>query len=393
MVGFILLRIQQRNTLLCQHNKEQHVFRPLVIILSLVLLSACQEEEVEVGEPPVRALKTITVKQVEETTIRRYPSVLQPGSVSTLSFEIAGRLNEIDLDVGQRIAAGDVLAEIDTRSLELQVESAKAALQEAQSLAKNAADDAKRKEELLKKKIVSQAVADQSRTDAEASAARVVQAQRSVETAEDNMGKARLTAPFDGIINSVEVQSFTNVVAGSAIATIYAVDSFETSFSVSFDVVNRLVVGKEVLVRLADNPQIALKGQVSELGARADTVSSFPIVVKLDETDPSIKAGMAVEISVEFSVPLGQGFALPLSVLPFDGKLDPPENSSDTGTTQVFVFNPQDSTVKRRKVRVAGVRENAIIIVDGLNLGDRVASAGVSFLREGQKVKLLPDPE
>lgn len=356
----------------------------------MIALTACQEQTPEGSEEiPVRSLKTIVIEEVEETTIRRYPSVLQPGSISTLSFEVSGRLKDITLNVGERVNAGDVLAEVDTRSLEIQVESAQAALAEAKSLAKNAAEDAKRKDELLKKKVVTQAVADQSRTDAETSAARVVQAQRSLDNAEENLEKAALEAPFDGIINSIEVQSFTNVAAGSPVATLYAADAFETNFSVSFDVVNRLAVGKKVSIRLADNPDVVLPGHISELGARADTVSSFPVVVKLDGTDPTIKAGMAVEIAIEFTVPLGQGFALPLSVLPFDGKLDAPENPSDPGTTQVFVFDPDTSTVNRRDVTVAGVRENAIIIIDGLKLGERVASAGVSFLRDGQKVKLL----
>ncbi|MDJ0612882.1 MAG: efflux RND transporter periplasmic adaptor subunit [Rhizobiaceae bacterium] len=369
--------------------------RRLFFLLSFcVALTACQDDSSDTAaEAPVRGLKTVLIEETEQTTIRRYPSVLQPGSISSLSFEIGGRLQEINLDVGQRVKEGDVIAEIDTRSLELQVETAEAALQESKSLAKNAAEDAKRKEELRKKGIVSDSVADKARTDAETSAARVVQAERNLETANENLGKAKLVAPFDGIINSVEVQSFANVGVGAAIATIYAIDAFESSFSVSFDIVNRLTVGKKVRVRLADNPEIALDGHISELGARADTVSSFPVVVKLDEIDPSIKAGMAVEISIEFTVPSGEGFTLPLSVLPFDGKLEPPKNPSDPGRTQVFVFNPDNSTVSRRDVVVAGVRENAIIIIDGLKLGERVASAGVSFLREGQKVKLLTDAD
>ena len=343
------------------------------------------------GDQPVRGLKTILIKEVEQSIVRRYPSVLQPSSISTVSFEVSGKLLEVNLDVGQLIKKDEILAELDTRSLELQVESAQASLEEAQSLAKNAAEDAERKAELLKKGITSKAIADQSQTEAETSAARVVQAQRSLETAEENLTKAALLAPFDGIINSVEVQSFTNVSPGAPIATVYETKGFETNFSVSFDIVNRLAVGKQVKIRLADNPDIVLKGHVSELGARADTVSSFPVVVKIDESNPSIKAGMAVEISMDFTVPSGQGFTLPLSVLPFDGELDPPENPSDPGTAQVFVFDPNTSTVNRRDVMVAGVRENAIIIIEGLKLGERVASAGVSFLREGQKVKLLSD--
>ncbi|KAG1700529.1 D-amino acid dehydrogenase [Nymphon striatum] len=279
----------------------------LFFVLCLSLVSCSDETDQQQIEQPVRGLKTILIKEIEQSVIRRYPSVLQPSSISTVSFEVAGRLKEVNLDVGQLIKKGEVLAEIDTRSLELQVESAEAGLEEAQSLAKNAAEDAQRKADLLKKGITSKAIADQSRTDAETSAARVVQSQRSLDTAIENLTKAKLLAPFDGIINSVEVQSFTNVTAGAAIATVYAAEAFETNFSVSFDIVNRLAVGKKVRVRLADNPEIILSGHVSELGARADTVSSFPVVVKMDETDPSIKAGMAVEISMDFTVPSGQG--------------------------------------------------------------------------------------
>ena len=369
----------------------------LRILAGLVLcfaLSGCGDDNVTGSEEqPVRGLKTFLIEEVEQSTVRRYPSVLQPASVSTLSFEVSGRLKEISLDVGQRVNKGDTLAEIDTRSLELQVEASEAALAQAESTAKNAAEESKRKAELLEKGVTTKAEADNARTNAETSAAQVVQAERNLETAKENLSKAVLAAPYDGIINSVEVQSFGNVSPGSAIATLYSTNEFESSFSVSFEIVNQLVVGKKVRVRLADNPNIVLPGHVSELGARADTVSSFPVVVRLEETDPSMKAGMAVEVSIEFTVPKGEGFTLPISVLPFEGELDPPENPNDAGTATVYVYDPGTETVNQRQISVAGVRENSIIVVGGLELGERVASAGVSFLRDGQKVKLLADTQ
>ncbi|NNK79810.1 MAG: efflux RND transporter periplasmic adaptor subunit, partial [Litoreibacter sp.] len=48
-----------------------------------------------------------------------------------------------------------------------------------------------------------------------------------------------------------------------------------------------------------------------------------------------------------------------------------------------------NTTVTRRTVTVGGVQQNSIIVLEGLEPGDIIASAGVSFLREGQKVKLL----
>lgn len=369
------------------------MYKTIAGLLISVLLAACSDSGSPPAdaEPAVRGLKTVLIKESEETTARRYPSVLQPAEVTTLSFEVSGRLKAVDLDVGQRVEAGDVIAEIDTRSLQLQLESAQAALQQAESSARNAREDFERKEELFKKGVTTKAAVDQARTAMETSAAQVAQAKKQVETAEENLGKAVLTAPFAGIINTVQVESFANVAAGSPVVTIYQADTFEAAFSVSFEIVNQLAVGKKASIRLADSPEITLPAHVSELGSRADTVSSFPVVVTLEEVDPSMKAGMAVEITLEFPVPRGRGYTLPLSVMPFEGQLNVPRDQAQPGEVEIFVFDPPTSTVKRRKIKVGGVRENSIIAVDGLELGERVASAGVSFLRDGMKVKLLPD--
>lgn len=367
----------------------------VLCLLFVVVLAGCSDtgQTPENTEPPVRGLKTVLVEESEETTVRRYPSILQPSEVTTLSFEVSGRLREVSLDVGQRVSEGDIIAELDTSSLKLQLESAQAGLQQAESNARNAREDFERKDELLKKGVTTKAAVDQARTAMETTAAQVAQAQKQVETAERNLGKAALTAPFSGIINTVQVESFANVAAGAPVITLYAADTFEAAFSVSFDVVNRLAVGKKAAVRLADSPEIVLPAHVSELGSRADTVSSFPVVVALEEVDPSMKAGMAVEISMEFAVPRGQGYSLPLSILPFEGQINAPRNQNEPGEVSIFVFDPPSSTVKRRLIKIGGVRENSLIAVDGLELGERVASAGVSFLRDGQKVRLLPDDD
>ena len=77
-----------------------------VLILSLLIpLAACGEDEnaSEAEEPVVRGLKTILVQDEERSTVRKYPSVLQPASLSALSFEISGKLAEVELEVGQPV--------------------------------------------------------------------------------------------------------------------------------------------------------------------------------------------------------------------------------------------------------------------------------------------------
>jgi len=361
--------------------------------LFCLALSACQQDDSENSnsEPVVRGLKTIVVEDQEQSTVRRYPSVLQPSEVSTLSFETSGKLEAIELKVGQVVAEGDVLAQLDTRSLEIQVESAESAVKQARSSAQNAAASFGRLNELLKKKVTTKAKVDDARTQMETSAAQVKQMEKQLENAQENLKKADLKSPINGVINSVEVEPFASVSAGSPIVTLYQTDGFESSFSVSYDVLQRLAVGKKVSIRLADNPQIVLAGVINELGSRADTVSSFPLVVKVLEVNPQLKAGMAIEVSIKLPVATGKGFLLPLSVLPMTGQLDANAGPNNPSNTSVFVFDEATQTVVQREVTIGGVRENQLIIIDGLKSGDRVASAGVSFLHAGQKVKLLDD--
>jgi RND family efflux transporter MFP subunit len=367
-----------------------------VLLLAIgVMLCACKDDSAknDKQESPVRGLKTILIENVESATIRRFPSVLQPSSVSTLSFEVAGKLKEVALKVGQKVKKGDVIAEINPTSLELQLDNMQAAIDLAQATSKNAADNLIRQEKLLSKGSVTAVSVDNARTEAITTAAQLVQAEKNYASAKEDLTKAVLVAPYNGIINTLDVDSFATISAGSSIATIYATDAFEVSFSVNFDVISLLTVGKRAKVRLADNPSVVLDAVVSELGSRADTVSSFPVVVTLTETDPSIKAGMAVEISLEFQVPAGAGFTLPLSASIKEGQITPKDKLTDPSPMGVFVYDPDTSTVKVREVMVAGVRDNSLLIVEGLSAGERVASAGVSFLRDGQKVKLLPDSE
>lgn len=365
----------------------------VVLAATVMVLTACQSEDqtAQDVEPVVRGLRTVLVEDQETTTIRRFPSVLQPAEVTTLSFEVGGKLGAVDLKVGQVVQKNQVLATIDPKSLEIQVESSQAAVEQAEATAQNALANLERQQELFDKKVTTRSKLDEAQTSANTSAASLQQARKQLENAKESLSKAELRSTIDGIVNSVLVEPFSVVGVGTPVATLYRSDGFEISLSVSYDVVQRLAVGKHVTVRLADSPDIVLSGMVSELGSKADTVSSFPIVVELSESNPALKAGMAVEVAMEFTVPRGQGYLLPLTVLPLYGNISENGGPTEPAQTEVYVYNPETQSVGMRQITIAGVRENQLIVIDGLQTGERVASAGVSFLRDGQKVKLLTD--
>lgn len=355
----------------------------------LVALSACKEEE-QAGEPPIRGLKTHLVEEARETTVRRFPAVLEPTTLNTLSFEVAGKLESVMLEVGQRVAQNQILLELDTTSFQIQLDNAQAGIRAAEAALKNATDNLARQEKLFEQGTTTKVVLDNAKTEAVASEVRLEQAIKARDSARETLEKSSITSPVDGIINSVEAVSFSTVAPGAPMVSLYSPDEFEVSFSVNFDTASQLVVGTPASVRLADVPSLSLEAVVSELGARADTVSSFPVVLSLKKTDPVLKAGMAVEASIELPLPADRGFTLPLSAILKKGQIGlQPDRPDGPGVARVYVYDPDTETVAEREVGIGGIRENAVIVVEGLELGERVASAGVSFLRDGMQVKLL----
>jgi RND family efflux transporter MFP subunit len=356
----------------------------LVCLVVLFGLQGCSEKE-RADEQLIRGLRAYKVSARAESRVRRFPSILQPADVSVLSFEIAGQLKAVNLQAGQKVQFGDVLAEIDPRSLQTQVEQASAGVQQAEAQADNAETDFQRKQELLKKGVTPQAAFDQSKTNFLTAQAQRDQARRQFELANHNLDRSKLLAPFPGTIARVEVKSFAQVTAGQPILTLYSDDRFEMSFLVPAATFQSLSIGQEVSIKVADLPDLSLKGDIKELGSKAEQVSAFPVVVRLENNVQGLNAGLSVEVVIE--EPLisgGNGFLLPLTVLS-------PEGSKDLrGVATVFLYDEASSTVKKRQITVDAVRDNFLVVTGGVGVGDVVASAGVSYLVDGQKVKLLP---
>ncbi|MEM8697888.1 MAG: efflux RND transporter periplasmic adaptor subunit [Pseudomonadota bacterium] len=359
-----------------------------------LFLSGCfpEDEETE-APPPIRGLVTVVVEEAERSTTRRYPGVLEPGALNVLSFEVGGRMERVSLDVGERVEEGQLLAELDVDQFQTAIEAREAAVLEAEATLAQAESDLARSQQLLDRGVGTVVTRDQDRTNVAQSRAQLVQAEKDLVSAQEDLADAKLYAPFGGIIDAIEVESFATVASGQTVLSLYEQDDYEVSFSVSFDVIGRLVVGTPAVIRLADDPSIVLEAVVSELGERAGEVSSFPVVVKLLEADPLIKAGMAVEVAFEFALPGAEGHLIPISAAIPD--VEVPDNAGPNAIVEleVFVFDPPSSTVKRRQVTMAGIRENQFLIINGLTPGEQVATKGVTFLREGMEVKLLPGRE
>lgn len=148
--------------------------RTVLSLLFILALAACKEEE-QAAEPPIRDVKTHLIAQVERTTVRRFPAVLEPTSLNTLSLEIAGKLNAVPLEVGQRIVQGQTLLALDITSFQIQLENAEAGIGAAQSTRDNAVDNLERQKQLFERGTITKVARDAVETEAIAAEAHLEQ--------------------------------------------------------------------------------------------------------------------------------------------------------------------------------------------------------------------------
>jgi RND family efflux transporter MFP subunit len=326
---------------------------------------------------------------------RSFPAVLEPPQITELAFEVSGRLKQVNLRVGQEVLAGDTLLTIDPADFDLQLAQAEAAFTEADSGLRNARIDADRQAQLFARDVVSSAARDSAQAQLEQAEARTDQARRALELVRASRQDTVLRAPFDGVVNSVGVQDFGAVQSGQPVVTLYADTGIQVRILVSYAVVSDLALGDVAVIIPSDRPDAALEGSITEIARRAPTVSAFPVIITLAETEPWLRSGMAVDVRLDLYAPDGrQGIPLPLDAL---ATQQTPE-LTDVGDgvhrrASVYVFDPVTSTAQPRDVIVGGIFQDALFVIEGLEAGERVIIAGVSFLYPGQAVRLYQPDE
>ncbi|WP_162009440.1 efflux RND transporter periplasmic adaptor subunit [Labrenzia sp. CE80] len=360
-------------------------------LVSLLALVSCVEnvdEATEKKQAPRRAVKVTEVVRKTAVRERAYPSVLEPLQITPLAFDVGGRVGQVDLQIGQRVVVGEQLAQIEPRDFELSLAQAQAAVREAESSLENARKDLDRRKRLFERGVTSRATLDEAETTLSLSQARVDQAKRSMELAAESLEDTKLTAPFDGLINTIDVDSFESVQPGARILTLYQEGALQAEVLIGFDVLETISVGQSVVVSVGDRPDLQLEGTITEIAQRAPAVSAFPVIVTLDQPGPFLRSGIPVEVVIQVPFNSKKTVSLPLSALitHLDAELKPVPNLPSARGGKVFVYSPDTKVLAIRDVTIVGMNEAEMQILDGLTEGEKVVSAGVPFLQPGQAV-------
>ena len=359
----------------------------LLLWLSLVFFAAACKKDQPRPTERIRAIKTITIAERAGGIPRKFPGIIEAVETSALSFEVSGNIQELRVDVGDRVQKGQVLALLDKRDFRLNVESAQAELTREQAFRTQRKKDLERLQNIFTEDpgATSQAALDEAQATYESARSTVSYAASKLNLAQSDLEKTELVAPFHGSIAEKYVEAFQAVSRGEKIFDLFAEGAMEVAISVPETVIEYVTLGLPGAVRLPTEPAQVYDGSVSEVSAAADTANAFPAKVLIRNGNGRILPGMTAEVTL--LIPLRNetaAYLVPVQAV---------TAGADSTRGYVFLFDPATSLVKKRAVRVVGFRENDMMLSAGVQAGDMVAIAGVSFLEDGQKVKLLTQPE
>jgi multidrug efflux system membrane fusion protein len=351
----------------------------LVVALATVLaLSACGKTEP--AQEPIRSVRVMPVGVDTFKSTHEFAGEVRPRVESRLGFRVAGKIVKRQAELGQRVKAGQVLAQLDPRDYQLAADAARAQLAAATTNRDLAAADFKRFTALKEQNFISGAELERRETTLKSAQAQLDQARAQLASQGNQAGYANLVADVSGVVTGIEAEPGQVVTAGAPVVRIAQDGPRDVVFAVPEDKVNAIRPGSEVNIRVwADNASMA--GKVREVAASADPVTrTYSIKVSLDG-GAAPPLGSTVYVAPRaLSLAGTQVIKLPTSALRKEGQ-----------GTAVWVLDKSTMTVKSQPVEIATADGNEAVISAGLQPGMLVVSAGVHVLSPGQKVAIYQE--
>ena len=342
-------------------------------------LTACKEktEIIEV----VRPIKTITVSEQAAEQIRKLSGIVAAVDSSGLSFQVGGQVESVEVDIGDRVKKGQVLAVLDEEPYQLDQNAAEAELVKAKANVVNTQSEYERQKRVYEQGAGAKSDLDSAEYNYKAARSAVDYQMSRLDQAKRNLRKTKLIAPYDGTIAWRAVNTHEEVKVGQKVFEIDAKGAMEVQLAVPETTVDRIHIDDPTTITFPTLPGETAKGRISFIGSAAVKANAFPVKVELIDPNEKVKPGMTAEANLFMKDENQQpGYLVPLQAL-----LPAPEANRG----YAFVYDPGTSTVKKTAVSSRGTEDKKAIVSEGLAAGDIIAVAGVSFLADGMKVKLM----
>ncbi len=346
------------------------------LLVTSLLLGACEEPQPTVVAKS-RPVKTIVIDSESVGNIRRFPAVVDAIQKADISFRVRGKVQKVYVKEGSKVKEGDLLAELDPTDFEIRLSDRKASYKTAKA-------NYDRASELVEKGAISKVDHDNIR-------AKYFTASANLKEAKQELIYTKLKAQFDGFIAKRHVENFEEVLASQTIFSLEDISEIKLLVDIPENLmikIQRKYDDKRELNAVFDNigtEQFPLTFVETTTKADANT-KTFKVTLKMTAPeDYSILPGMTATVFAKlFTAEVGTNKQ---SYLPASAVI---ADTSKKAT--VWIVDEKTMTAHPKSVST-GLMSGRLIQVEGLQPGDRVITAGASFLREGMKVTLLETGE
>lgn len=357
-----------------------------VLLLSVVIAGCGGAEAGDLASPSAETAQSglgspklavrvepVTVRTVVDTA--RLPAELRPRRRAVLAAEAVGVVAAIHAEVGDRVKAGTVLLEIDTRALEQR-------LREAEAVDRQRLAELERARKLFERRSIT----EQQRLEAE-TAREVARVQ--LEAARLALEKSRIVAPWTGTVaeRRAEVGDFVSM--GQGIFTLLDLERLEVRAPAPESLVPFLNVGERVEVRVDALAELAAEpvatGTIIRLAAELDPAArTLDVDVLLDRHDDRLRPGMVARMEIPRRT-LENAVLVPLAAL---------VELEDRRVVYVAIESGDgDGTrAEQRTVRLGPTVGEGVVVLEGLAAGERLIVDGHQRVSPGQQVEIETTP-
>lgn len=364
------------------HSKAPKI---VLCLLSMIALASCGEaEKPRDDRVPVR---TVVVGSTAGATALSGATPEYAGSIassfdSDVAFRVAGRIVTRRAGLGDRVSVGSALATLDPEPFRIAARSAEASVAAARAELIQAEGEYARNAPLAAERIVAPAQVDRLRAQRDSARARLLDVQARAAAARDDLGYATLRSPTAGVVTQVNAEVGQYLTPGQAAFRVARPDALDAIVDVPESIIASLRPGMPATITISSS-QAPVSGKLREVSPAADPATrTYRVKVSLATTG-NARIGMTAKVSFPATTGTamsgtvaGASFTLPLTAITQSGK-----------RPAVWVVKGSGA-LELRPVTLGTYADNGVTVRAGVRRGERVVSAGVHRLDEGQRVKL-----
>ncbi len=349
----------------------------LTWLVSAALLVGCRQDEAKNAPLTVEA---------EAVRITNYaPTFTLTGEIaarvqSELSFRLTGQIIERKVDVGAHVQTGDILARLDPKEQQDDVDAAVAGLQAAKARLQQVSLRFERQKKLLELGFTTRRDYDQAEQDYQTARAGLDSGKAQLDLARDRLAQTVLRAPSSGIVTARGMEIGQVAQAGQSVFTLAQDGPRDVIVNVQEPLFGAGIRGK-IEAALVSDPRVQATGEVREVAPAIDP-STGAVRVKIGLA--SAPSGMPLGATVRV---MAHAAPRQLAILPRSALF------SDGGKAAVWIVDPQNRAVALRQISIETYENSQILVGSGLRPGEIVVTKGVQLLRPTQIVAVTKETD